>query len=736
MPTPYLSKRHALLSSVVVVMLAAVTVGYASSSGLLMETRFEFFAPTDASARITSKASTSTAPVITNVSVSNVTDTSVSISWLTDIPSDSRLRVWIDKPYGLRFTDTAKVTTHSLTATGLKPNTRYGFVARSSANGKLATSQVGVFTTASSVSTPSPSTLPTSTPTPTLIATPVPSPTPSSSTAPTTTSTPTPAPTSTPIPSPITGGPSIAELPRVYIDTTYNAPTGPVKSVVAGTNLQTALDAASCGDVIELPAGSTFTGGYWLNKACPPTNRITIRSSGHANLPVGKRISPSQAQYMAKIVANDPYGNEAGLNANLGSSGYRLIGLEVTTNNTGTSRTQYALVSFGNDRNGNEATSLAQAPNDFILDRMYIHGTPGGNVRRGVWANSRALAVIDSHVSDIHEVGADSQAVAGWSGPGPFKIVNNYLEGAGENVMFGGATAYSASFIPSDLEFRHNYVSKNLAWKGNCVASGGCTGASPDWTNKNLFELKDMQRALIDGNVFANNWADAQNGFAILFTVRGDGNPDQTVEDVTFQNNVVHDSASGMNIGVQDDYQVSQQERRMVVRNNLFYNIDNSLYGGDGRLFQIVGGYGRIGHDFDISHNSFIHGQGGGSACLVNASAPPNVDVITFRDNLCTMGSYGFYGENSGFGGAAINGYWTNMSWNKNLLIGDDFGLTYPSGSLFASTVEAVGFTNASASDYRLSTSSLYRNAGTDGKDIGADVNSINMLTSSVVSGQ
>jgi len=53
--------------------------------------------------------------------------------------------------------------------------------------------------------------------------------------------------------------------------------------------------------------------------------------------------------------------------------------------------------------------------------------------------NSRHTAVIDSHLSDFKEVGADSQAIAGWNSPGPFRIENNYLEAAGENVMFGGA---------------------------------------------------------------------------------------------------------------------------------------------------------------------------------------------------------------------------------------------------------------------------------------------------------
>ena len=74
-----------------------------------------------------------------------------------------------------------------------------------------------------------------------------------------------------------------------------------------------------------------------------------------------------------------------------------------------------------------------------MFDRSYIHGDPRKGGRRGIALNARDVAVINSHFSDFKEVGADSQAIAGWNGPGPFKIENNYLEAAGENVMFGGA---------------------------------------------------------------------------------------------------------------------------------------------------------------------------------------------------------------------------------------------------------------------------------------------------------
>src|SRR5205807_148082 len=155
--------------------------------------------------------------------------------------------------------------------------------------------------------------------------------------------------------------------------------------------------------------------------------------------------------------------------------------------------------------------------------------TKSGSVRRAIMLNSARTAVVDSYVSDLHEAGADSQALAGWNGPGPFKIVNNYLEGAGENVMFGGVDPSITNLVPSDIEIRQNYIFKQPSWRG------------ASWSVKNLLELKNAQRVLIDGNLLENNWANAQNGFGVLFTVRNQAGtaPWSTVRDVTFRNTIV-----------------------------------------------------------------------------------------------------------------------------------------------------------------------------------------------------
>ena len=64
-----------------------------------------------------------------------------------------------------------------------------------------------------------------------------------------------------------------------------------------------------------------------------------------------------------------------------------------------------------------------------------MHGNVDGKMQRGIELNARHAAVLNSYVSDFHHPGADSQAISTWNADGPQKIANNFLEGAGENIM-------------------------------------------------------------------------------------------------------------------------------------------------------------------------------------------------------------------------------------------------------------------------------------------------------------
>jgi len=246
-------------------------------------------------------------------------------------------------------------------------------------------------------------------------------------------------------------------LPRL-LDFPMPAQTGRTIAVRAGDDLQAAIDAARYGDVITLERGATFRGTFRL-RAKPGSGWIVIRTAG-ASLPAeGQRVLPRHAAGMAKLVT--VRSGTAALKTDLGARGYRIVGVEITA--APSVRRLTGLVNLGDGSNAQN--SMAKMARDLVLDRVYVHGNPELDLRRCVALNSASTAIIDSYLSECHAKGADSQAIGGWNGAGPYKIVNNYLEGAGENVMFGGADPGIHGLIPTDIEIRRNYFFKPLDWK-------------------------------------------------------------------------------------------------------------------------------------------------------------------------------------------------------------------------------------------------------------------------------
>jgi len=481
--------------------------------------------------------------------------------------------------------------------------------------------------------------------------------------------------------------------------------------VPAGGNLQAALNAAQPGDTITLAPGAVYTGPFALpNK--PGSQWITVRTAvPDGTFPVlGTRVKPSDASRMPRLVA----ASDSVLVAAHGAHHYRFVGLEISP----TSGTfLYALVTLASPDG-----SAAGLPHNIIIDRCYLHGDPAKGTRRGVALNSGAAAVIDSHLSDFKEVGADSQAIAGWGGPGPFRIANNYLEGAGENVLFGGADPSINNLVPSDIEIVRNHVAKPLTWK-----IGDPSYAGVPWGVKNLLELKNARRVLIEGNLFERNWVHSQVGFAILFTVRNqDGKaPWSAVQDITFRNNVVRSAGSGINILGYDSTHPSGSQRtsRIAVRNNLMIDIGGSQWGGDGRLLQVLSGT----TDVVVEHNT---GRQTGVIMMVEGAANQN---FVYRYNITPNGSYGFIGADKGSGVSTLDYYFPGAEFVGNVIAGapSDAAKVYPPNTHFPATFDAVGFVNLGQGDYRLSSSSPYRRAAAGGLDIGVDVPALDLAMGS-----
>jgi hypothetical protein len=315
-------------------------------------------------------------------------------------------------------------------------------------------------------------------------------------------------------------------------------------------------------------------------------------------------------------------------------------------------------------------------------------------------------------VSNIWSSGQDSQAIAGWNGPGPFTITNNYLEAASENFLLGGSDPAIQNLIPSDIVFTKNYVTKPLAWMSRS-----------DINVKNLFELKNAQRVTVDGNIFENNWLAAQSGYSILLTGRSQDGlaPWSVVQDFSFTNNIVRHVASGINILGHDYRFPSGTSHHLVFRNNLFHDLSGQTFGGDGRFMLINGGV-----DVTVDHNTVI--QDGYSVLYADTNP---VQQFTMTNNIAPDNSWAIMGGGTGPGNGTIAAFFPNSTFLRGVWAGAPSS-SYPTGNYYPSSLSAVGFVNLAGGDYHLSSTSLYRNAALDGADAGANIDAILSATAGV----
>lgn len=510
------------------------------------------------------------------------------------------------------------------------------------------------------------------------------------------------------------------ELPRVVPSTEWPA-TKRTRSVKAGDNLQAALDAARRGDELVIQAGATFEGNYVLRpKAGSAADGwLVIRTSALGDLPPsGRRVDPeTDAANMPKIVTPN---TDAALKVLPGVSGVRFVGIEVTATAAATVQPSinYGLFWLGTG-DATQAT-LVQVPTDLVLDRVYIHGQPTTNTTRCLTVNSASTAVVDSYLSDCHAKGFDSQAIIGWNGPGPFLIQNNRLEGAGENVLFGGADPRIPDLNASDVTIRDNYFSKPVSWKGR-------------WTVKNLLELKQAVRVLVEGNVFDGSWVDGQTGFAIMFksvNQAGRATWAQTA-DVTFRYNVVRNAAAGINIAARPEARPAVPATRFLIEENIFEQIGRYAGTSVGRMVLLIGDL----VDVELRQNTFVHNAVGGAFILMDGGGARNLVV---RNNVATWGGpHGAVLGRGAQGTQALSVFASPYTFTGNVVIGmpPNVQRLYPGGNAYPAQLAGAGFVNDAGGDYTLGRGSRYKGAA-GGRDPGANIAEVRRRTAAATAGR
>ena len=294
-------------------------------------------------------------------------------------------------------------------------------------------------------------------------------------------------------------------------------------------------------------------------------------------------------------------------------------------------------------------------------------------------------------------------------------------------VVAGGKVTVRWTAVSGATEYRvygRTAGGQTMYWRTTTTSftdtgAAGTAGTAPTaasmWVVKNLFELKNARNVQIDSNLFENHWAQAQAGPAILFTVRNQygGCTWCVVENVTFEYNVVRNIAAGFHIlGIDTNYP-SQQTNNIRIRHNEVSGLDKTKWGGTGYFLLMV----NQPRDIQVDHNTIIAPSSNG---IISMGGLP-IDDFVYTNNLARHNTYGIIGSNYGSGLPTINYYLPNSVTRRNVFAGGKASL-YPADNYFPTTTEFEAmFVDYARGDYRLKAYGSWAQAGTDGKDLGAD---------------
>lgn len=333
---------------------------------------------------------------------------------------------------------------------------------------------------------------------------------------------------------------------------------------------------------------------------------------------------------------------------------------------------------------------------------------------------------------------------------------------------------------PSDFTVRLNHFHKFLAWQ---TLPAGCNSAlSQCYDVKNQSEVKHGQRILYDSNVFDTTYAGAQAEFLISNCfIEGM----YICQDLTYTNNlfmhgpevgaVAGNGAPPVNCGTGAGQPACtlQTGQRFLFRNNVAVDINGVTYGGPpcqqtapyancagGASFQI-----QNTDSFVMDHNTIVNETSQYQNALNFSDAQPPTDTNFQLTNNFQFGSPFNDGGCPGCAIAAlptpvvggqvfVGDYWNYPTmWGQTNLPAYPAGITslsaplvvvpgsppitcqqnnngiQPCWALDWALVGFVDFTGGSTGQdlagLVLSSNSPYRNAGTDGTDIGANVTAV-----------
>ena len=551
-----------------------------------------------------------------------------------------------------------------------------------------------------------------------------------------------------------------AELPKACYYTALDGTPSPGKQirVAAKSDLATAIEGAKCGDTLLLAAGASFDVTVLPAKKCDDQHYITVRTdTPDSKLPAeGTRISPAWAG-VASLPGRPPFAQPSHGAAKLlatllvrRASGaivgdhIRFIGIEWTTP--------------PDAEIGRIVT--AEHSDHVIFDRNWVHPADGREVGHGIGIihGSHMIAVINSYISGLNCIArtgkcTDATAVGGGSGDDPIstlKIYNNFLESAGENILFGGS---AATQVPTDIEIRRNHLFRPMLWKEGQPGYTPTASGEP-YIVKNNCELKNAIRVLVEANLLENTWGGfSQTGYSILITPKNQASecPICRVNDVTIRFDRIRNVAGVLQIAnaLAKTGAAAADGGRYSIHDIFADDLHDKDYKGGGSFLILISARPPV-HDIQIDHvTAFVSGV---LLSILNSGAKlPNFtltnSVFSAGDRRPPVASAGggpqsCASKNQALGSEAVlQACFDPYRFDRNLIISGRG--SFPKGNIVVGSPQAAGIRDLKdviAKDPRLchakgpgcAKASPGAGAASDGGDLGADIDAVEAATAGV----
>jgi len=565
---------------------------------------------------------------------------------------------------------------------------------------------------------------------------------------------------------PATDGP--ANLPTACYNTaTANTPApGAVVNVTTAGQLTTALAAAACGQQITLQAGNVFSGNFTVPAVhCAANNYLWITTSGLASLPSeGVRTSPcysgvtslpnrpayacpgTPGTYTAQIITPN---TSPALTFTTGTSGVRVMGLEITrANGTGLVG---ALIGLGNIGNIDH----------IIFDRNWMHGNEQQDETNLAFSNSATsyVAATDNYGNNFYCISStghctDSHMFFGGVNitnsvtENVLKYVNNFDESAGENMLHGGG---GTNTTPNNLEIRLNTFFKNPCWNPSAGCYDGGVGGHA-YVVKNLFELKNASKVLLEGNTFQNNWGGFSQGgecWAITPVNQSGLSPTAVVTDFTARYN----TCNSINFFAELDM---ASNGGFIAAGHNHYSIHDNVADNMGYcqptcptsnpIVQMTTNVGitsaaQTQHDVSVNHNTWVYVPAATPNSVLGLTNPTIASGMnqyneTFTNNVVQTygGTLNLIGGSQplncangiGVGLPMINACWTNYVFTGNCFVNNG-SHTWPGGNTTSVANYTAVFNNynsGNGGDYTIAAGAC-KGAANDGSDPGANLTTL-----------